>query len=32
MNEELSNYLKDKGLTQKSIAEALVVSEQYNND
>ena len=31
MNEELSNYLKDKGLTQKSIAEALGVSEQYVN-
>ena len=31
MNEELSNYLKDKGFTQKSIADALGVSEQYVN-
>ena len=31
MNEKLSNYLKDRGYTQKSIAEALGVSEQYVN-
>lgn len=31
MKEELYNYLSSKGLTQKSIAEALGVSEQYVN-
>lgn len=31
MKEQLSNYLNDKGLTQKSIAEILGVTEQYVN-